>query len=147
MKVFPFELEIDDAKMLIQVSDFHFRNELINEWGYSIAMDQTIRVNRELYERMRHLPNTSLQNALDKIFGPEAENKNPWQNDSIEDITSFSRELFGGLDVIQIARSAANSIDRPDLEGRSFYISTPFEVITHKTLSGGTVIEIVKKFV
>jgi hypothetical protein len=147
MKEFPLILEVEEAKDLIKASGYHLRESLIKEqgWGHRIAMDQTIYLDEGLYRTMRNSPTPSLQTALDKIFGQEVEDKNAFQDARLTDIIDFSTKIFGDPHAMQIGRSAVMGVGRHDLVGRSFYVNHRFEVVTHETLAGGTVIEIVKK--
>jgi hypothetical protein len=60
------------------------------------------------------------------------------------DMSEMSKNLFGSSSVMQILDGCTPS-DKPELEGRAFYVHNNYEVKTGKTEEGGTYISIYKK--
>lgn len=81
--------------------------------------------------------------VLESIFGKE--NKNPFiRKFKYDDISETSKLLFEDANLLQIASSAAESIEREDLIGRALYVNVDYNVILHQVEHGGKVIEIQK---
>lgn len=96
---------------------------------------------QDFINQMRKACTTDQLPVFNELFGEL--DKNAFISEASPDfLEDISEELFGHSDIMQIAYSAANGINRPDLNGKSIYFKSSVELVLHKTNSGGTVVEI-----
>jgi hypothetical protein len=143
---FPFLIKPSDAQRIIDVARSTWKSKLAESWGTTMVLGFSVNITEDFYKEMRESCTKDQHKLFDEIFGKDVEDKNAFVKEFPNDkLVNLSRELFDHPSAINIASNSALDITRPDLKGRSFYVSNRYQVTTHKGTNGGTVIEITKK--
>jgi hypothetical protein len=146
---FPFMLAPENAQKIINIAcpgTNNWKEKLVKRWAETIVLGKTIEISEYFYKEMRKACTADQHKLFDEIFGKDVEDKNAFIKEfPNEKLQALSRELFNHQNAISIAEDSALDIMRPDLQGRSFYVSNRYQVTTHKVSNEGTVIEITKK--
>ena len=129
----------------IACSDWKERIEQFSK-EYGEPFSTEVELPFEKVEQMFKAANEKQLEVLRSVFPTYLGSKNAWIGDvSYDEMKEISEKIFGDRSCLELAAYAADSIGRPELRRKAFYVSSSLEVKVHKTSPGGTVIEFIKK--
>ena len=142
---FPFTLEADDAKQILECACTGWKSTLSEKWGAGLFLNGSVEVTESEYIGMRFACNIMQNIIFDDIFGEDDKYKNPFKDDiDTDEVDTFFKSILKG-GVIKLATYTPATINRPDLAKKSFYVADTYKVVLHETKIKGTIIELVKR--
>ena len=108
----------------------------------------TLQITKEKAIELYPKASKEMQNIFEETFGKEVfEDKNAFKKKldwGIKSLVDFNLEAFNTPHLLQIL-AGETPVDKPGLDGRALYLDPGYELRTSTSVSGGTIIEILKK--
>lgn len=136
-----YEVTTEQMKYIYEVACSTWKTKI---WNMIKPFSETVTITEDQVKEMLAAASEEQKKVIYSVFPKEKDNNafiREFNNDCMDDI---SKELFGRNDAIQILWSETPD-DKPELEGRAFFVDSKFKVKTGETKCGGTWISVYKK--
>ena len=93
---FPFELDLEGARKIIDVACSNWKDKLSDKWSKALILYNRALVTEPFYKEMRKACNEEQHKVLDEVFGKDEKSV----EDVMEEIIAYNKNMMSNGDLV-----------------------------------------------